>query len=165
MRVDDRLDFTTVYCPNGKSLQHDDYAGKLDWFDSLADFWRENGTDTSVICGDFNIVPAPLDSWRGSAGDGELFHTTAERSRLQRLMDLGLVDLFRAAEPDEQAFSWWDYRGGAFHRKQGLRIDLMLGTAAVAQRLQSAMIDREFRKKQDGLTASDHAPVIVDIEV
>ena len=165
VRVDDRLDFTTVYCPNGKSLDHEDYTRKLGWFDSLAEFWRAFGTPTSVICGDFNIVPAPLDSWRGSAGDGDLFHTTAERSAMQRLMDLGLVDLYRACSPDEQAFSWWDYRGGAFHRKQGLRIDLILGTASVAEKLSGALIDREFRKKQDGLTASDHAPVIADIEV
>lgn len=170
VRVDDRLDFTTVYCPNGKSLDHDDYPLKLAWFDALAEYWRTRvtggagATDSSVICGDFNIVPSALDSWRGSAGDGDLFHTAAERARMSSLMALGLVDLYRVQAPDEQAFSWWDYRGGAFHRKQGLRIDLLLGTASVAARVRSAEIDREFRKKQDGLTASDHAPVMVDIE-
>ncbi|MEZ5553210.1 MAG: exodeoxyribonuclease III [Pseudomonadales bacterium] len=164
VRVDDRLDFTTVYCPNGKSLEHDDYPLKLAWFDALAEYWRTGATETSVICGDFNIVPTPLDSWKGSAGDGDLFHTSAERERLSRLLGLGLVDLYRVHAPDEQAFSWWDYRGGAFHRKQGLRIDLLLGSPAVAARVRSAEIDREFRKKQDGLTASDHAPVIADIE-
>jgi exodeoxyribonuclease-3 len=78
--------------------------------------------------------------------------------------DLGLHDLYRACEPNTQAFSWWDYRGGAFHRKQGLRIDFLLGTQAVVDRLRSAEIDREYRKKRDGLTASDHAPVVAVLD-
>ena len=60
-------------------------------------------------------------------------------------------------------FSWWDYRGGAFHRNQGLRIDFLLGSAAVLERLESIEIDRDYRKKKEGLTASDHAPVIADL--
>ena len=79
-------------------------------------------------------------------------------------MDWGLHDVFREQHPDTQAFSWWDYRGGAFHRKQGLRIDLLLATEPVAVRVASAMIDRDFRKKQEGLTASDHAPVWMDLD-
>ena len=57
----------------------------------------------------------------------------------------------------------WDYRGGAFHRGQGLRIDYLLGSDGVRNRVEDVWIDRDFRKKQDGLTASDHAPVIVDL--
>ena len=78
-------------------------------------------------------------------------------------MDLGLTDLYRSLHQDEQTFSWWDYRGGAFHRKQGLRIDLLLGTAGVAERLTAAGTDRDYRKKQEGLTASDHAPVMTEL--
>ena len=61
-------------------------------------------------------------------------------------------------------FSWWDYRGGAFHRNLGLRIDFLLATAPVAARVREVEIDREYRKKKDGLTASDHAPVWADLE-
>ena len=157
------FDFTTVYCPNGKTLEHADYPAKLDWFDALAEHWAGRDTAPAVLCGDFNIVPAALDSWMGQDGDERLFHTTAERSRLQRLLDMGLCDLYRQCHPEEQTFSWWDYRGGAFHRKQGLRIDLLLGSAEISDRLVEAGTDREFRKKQEGLTASDHAPVIVEL--
>lgn len=158
------LEFTTVYCPNGKTLEHDDYPAKLAWFDSLARHLQGRLASSSVLCGDFNIVPAPLDSWLGASGDGRLFHTTGERQRLEQLTSLGLTDLYRALHPSEQTFSWWDYRGGAFHRKQGLRIDLLLGTAAVVERLVSAGTDRDYRKKQEGLTASDHAPVLVELD-
>ena len=79
------------------------------------------------------------------------------------MLALGFTDLFRHAHPDEQAFSWWDYRGGAFHRKQGLRIDFLLGTASVRARLKEVAIDRDWRKKHEGLTPSDHAPVWADL--
>lgn len=158
------FEFTTVYCPNGKTLDHVDFPAKLSWFDALVDHLSGRRRDRAVLCGDFNIAPEPVDSWMGEGGNGRLFHTEDERARFSRLLELGLVDLYRHLHPQEQAFSWWDYRGGAFHRKQGLRIDLILGTSDIVDRLVEARIDRDFRKKQDGLTASDHAPVVVEIE-
>jgi exodeoxyribonuclease-3 len=162
--IDDRLEFTTVYCPNGKSVGHADYPRKLDWYDTLVDHWRASSGHAGVLCGDFNIVPTDLDTWRADAGEGDIFHTADERARLAALFDQGLVDLFRHLYPDEEKFSWWDHRGGAFHRKQGLRIDFLLGTPAVVEVLQDVVIDRDFRKKQNGLTASDHAPVYADLD-
>ena len=159
------LSFTTVYCPNGKDVTHEDYPRKLDWYDALATYWRtaHDADEAAVLCGDFNVVPDPIDSWRGAAADGSVFHTVDERSRFQNVLDLGLIDLWRASNPDDQKFSWWDYRGGAFHRKQGLRIDFVLGTRPVAERTGNVEIDRDYRKKKEGLTASDHAPVIVEV--
>ena len=163
-RVQD-LEFTTVYCPNGKTLEHADYQRKLNWFESLTAHWQGvSRSDAAVLCGDFNIVPSPLDSWQGTKADGEIFHTVAERTRFNTLMSSGLTDLFRHHAPDEQAYSWWDYRGGAFHKRQGLRIDLILGTRAVKERLANIHIDREYRKKQGELTASDHAPVVAELK-
>ncbi len=157
------LRFTTLYCPNGKTLEHADYPAKLAWFDALAAHLDGVSAGPALICGDFNIVPGPLDSWLGEGGDGRLFHTEAERARMVALFELGLTDLYRHLHPEEQTFSWWDYRGGAFHRKQGLRIDLLLGSQSVVDRLVSAGTDRDYRKKQEGLTASDHAPVTVEL--
>lgn len=159
------LVFETVYCPNGKTLEHADFPRKLAWFDALLDHWRSHHHlgETAILAGDFNIVPEALDSWRGDAGDGRLFHTDDERRRFHALLDLGLHDLYRAANPEGREYSWWDYRGGSFHRGHGLRIDLLLGTRAVRERVSNVVIDRDFRKKQEGLTASDHAPVYVDL--
>lgn len=160
------LDFTTLYCPNGKDTDHDDFPRKLAWFDALrewaSDFVRAE--ESAVLCGDFNIVPCALDSWNEEKFAGSIFHTDDERKRLDALAQLGLRDLYRELESETQAFSWWDYRGGAFHRKHGLRIDFLLGTNRVVERLKSVSIDREFRKKRDGLTASDHAPVIAVLD-
>jgi len=158
------VEFTTVYCPNGKTLEHADFPAKLSWFDTLVGHLAGRSLERAVLCGDFNIAPAPIDSWMGESGDGRLFHTADERARFAQLLELGLVDLYRHLHPAEQVFSWWDYRGGAFHRRQGLRIDLILGTPDIADRLVGAGVDRDYRKKQEGLTASDHAPVTVEIE-
>ena len=123
-----------------------------------------NQEPNRVLCGDFNIVVEAIDSWRGEKATGDIFHTKEERKRMIELMATGLVDLFRIQNPNEQLFTWWDYRGGAFHRKQGLRIDLILGSEAILNRTKSHVIDRDYRKKHQELTASDHAPVFIDIE-
>ena len=160
------LSFTTVYCPNGKTVSHDDYPKKLAWYDSLQQHLeaRHDPATPTVLCGDFNIVPAAIDSWDEAGHEGHIFHTDAERARMASLATWGFADLYREQHPDEQAFSWWDYRGGAFHRGHGLRIDLILGTASVRERTRDVTIDRDYRKKKDGLTASDHAPVIAELE-
>jgi exodeoxyribonuclease-3 len=160
------LSFSTIYVPNGKSVGHEDFPRKLAWLDALA-AWverRRAANGPEVLCGDFNIVPAPIDSWNEAGLEGSIFHTDEERARFRSLLDRGLVDLFRERQPDAQAFSWWDYRGGAFHRKMGLRIDFLLATRSVLTRVRSVEIDRDYRKKKEGLTPSDHAPVMADLE-
>ena len=151
-----------LYCPNGKSLDHTDYARKLEWFDSLIESSKSLAT-RQIIMGDFNIVHSDLDSHLADDNNEVIFHTSEERARLTRLLKLGLNDSFRELYPADRDFSWWDYRGGAFRFNRGLRIDLILGTDEVSNDTTNAWIDREYRKKKDGLTASDHAPVILEI--
>lgn len=158
------IDFTTVYVPNGKTVEHDDFPRKLAWLDQLVEHWNANHSPDSqaVLCGDFNLCAQPIDSWKENP-EG-IFHTAEERAVYGRLIDTGLIDLFRDRYPDEQKFTWWDYRMGAFHRNMGLRIDLILGTKSVRDRVTEVWTDRDYRKKQEGLTASDHAPVIADLD-
>ena len=160
------LSFTTIYCPNGKHVGHEDFPRKLGWLDALAQHFEDRGDPQrpTILCGDFNVCPGALDTWNEEEFRGEIFHTDEERALLRRLLEWGFVDVFRERYPDLRAFSWWDYRGGAFHRKQGLRIDLLLATPAAASRVGAIEIDREYRKKKEGLTASDHAPVFADLD-
>lgn len=158
--------FTTLYCPNGKNLEHEDFPRKLAWFDALHQHLEKNhdANRTEIVCGDFNICPTDLDSWNANDSSEDIFHTEAERERMQALYNWGLGDLYRKQYPDEKAFSWWDYRGGAFHRGHGLRIDFLLGTPAAAERIRTVSIDRDWRKKRGDLKASDHCPVIADFD-
>ena len=157
------LHVINVYVPNGTELGSPRFAGKLAWFGRLRDLLERTFSkdDPLIICGDFNVAPEDRDvhdpeAWRGKL----LFHPDEHRA-LQHLMSWGLTDVFREHHPEEGLFSWWDYRGGAFHRGWGLRIDYLLVTAPVAARTRAVTIDREARK---GNKPSDHAPVILDLE-
>jgi len=158
------LSFTTLYCPNGKSVEHDDFPKKLAWYDDLKKYLDERGGEKPrVVCGDFNICPTDLDTWNEERYTGKIFHTAEERGRFQALLDLGLADLYRHQHPTERKFSWWDYRGGSFHKNEGLRIDFLLGDEGIVERIEQVETDRDYRKKKDGLTASDHAPVVAEL--
>jgi exodeoxyribonuclease-3 len=160
------LSFTTAYVPNGKSTAHADFKEKLAWLDALSAYIRETHDPgrPAVLCGDFNICPAGIDSWNEEDLAGGIFHTDEERERVQALLQWGFRDLFREIHPDRAAFSWWDYRAGAFHRGHGLRLDLLFATEALRRRVRAVEIDRDWRKKHDGLTPSDHAPVWADLD-
>ncbi len=159
------LSLTSVYVPNGKSVSHPDFRSKLAWLDALVAHTRGSldAAAPTIIAGDFNLCPADLDSWDGPRHRGHIFHTDDERSRFERLLALGYHDLFRVRHPHEQVFSWWDYRAGAFHKKQGLRIDFVLGSRDLCSRVREASIERDFRKKREGRIPSDHAPVVIDL--
>ncbi len=155
----------SVYVPNGRALEHEQYRYKLSWLDRLLAHLGatvEPGAPVAV-CGDFNIAPHDRDVYDPSAFV-ESTHTSAEeRAALDRLLTWGLVDVFRARYPDtERLFTWWDYRAGMFHKHLGMRIDLVLTDPALADRATWACIDRNARK---GKGPSDHAPLIVDFEV
>ncbi|MCA9619907.1 MAG: exodeoxyribonuclease III [Myxococcales bacterium] len=164
------LSVTSVYVPNGKTLSHEDYPLKLRFMDALATYARglTRDHDQVIVGGDFNICPGDRDSHAPDGLRGSIFHTDEERALIQKVESAGLVDLYRdlypEGAPDGVLYSWWDYRAGAFHKNLGLRIDLLLGSPAVRARTRSLFIDREYRKKKDGETPSDHAPVIADLE-
>jgi exodeoxyribonuclease-3 len=162
----DGLSFTTAYVPNGKHVGHADFPAKLAWLDALSAHLEKtlDPARPAIVCGDFNLCPAPIDSWNEPELAGSIFHTEEERARFRGFLEHGLHDAFREKNPELQAFSWWDYRGGAFHRRQGLRIDLVLATAPTMARVRAVEIDRDWRKKRDALLPSDHAPVVMDLD-
>jgi exodeoxyribonuclease-3 len=153
------------YVPNGRALDDDHYTYKLSWLERLrAHIESESTPDGDVIVtGDFNIAPHDRDVYNITKLQGATHVSAPERDGLARLCDWGLTDLFRQHYPDaDSVYSWWDYRGGDFHMGRGMRIDLVLGSASVADRLTWSVCDRNARK---GKQPSDHAPVLVDIAV
>ncbi len=154
---------SSVYVPNGRSLDDDHYRYKLSWLDRLLDHL---GRDTSsaddvIVTGDFNIAPEDRDVYDPRKFVGATHVSQPERDRLDALLDWGLTDLFRHQHPDRNdVYSWWDYRAGDFHMGRGLRIDLVLGSESVKQRCEWSTVDRNARK---GEKPSDHAPVVVDL--
>ena len=118
-----------------------------------------------AVCGDFNVAPDDADVWDPAHFEGLTHVSPPERAALASVLDWGLVDVFRRFHPQGGVFSWWDYRGGSFHKGQGMRIDLLLVSAGLAGRCTAAEVDREARKKSPaGDKPSDHTAVVVDFE-
>ena len=150
----------SVYVPNGRVPGSDHYRYKLDWLAALAQDVSA-GPENAVVCGDMNIAPADEDVFDPEAYIGQTHVTGPERDALAQLQALGLRDVVRDRWPGKRVFTYWDYRAGMFHQDLGMRIDLVLATAPVAERVLAAWVDRQARK---GSGPSDHAPVIVDLD-
>jgi len=150
----------SVYVVNGRALDDPMFPAKLEFLDAMErrmTVLADTGVPF-VVTGDYNIAPADVDVWDPKAWEGSTHVTPEERSRLQRLIDLGTVDAYRQLDPDGVHYTWWDYRNGSFHRGFGLRIDLGLVSTDLAPRLEACGIDRDFRK---GEKPSDHAPLLM----
>jgi exodeoxyribonuclease-3 len=152
--------FTSVYVPNGRTPGSEHYAYKLEWLAALRDMVAA-GPEAAVVLGDMNIAPTDDDVFDPDAYIGQTHVTEPERAALAELQALGLHDVVRDRWPGERVFSYWDYRAGMFHQDLGMRIDLVLASEPVAERVKAAWIDRQARK---GSGPSDHAPVMVDLD-
>jgi exodeoxyribonuclease-3 len=152
-----------LYVPNGQSIDSDKYVYKLEWLDALIEWLDEEAKqhDRLVVMGDFNIAPDDRDVHAPDEWRGKVLCSDAERSRLGGLFDLALQDSFRLFDQPEATFSWWDYRANGFQRGRGMRIDLLLVSAAVAKTCSVSEIDPEPRKLE---RPSDHAPAFIKFD-
>jgi len=150
------------YFPNGQAPHSDKFVYKLRWLDALRGFVADELTRHPhlVLLGDFNIAPEDRDVFDPVAWAGQIHCTPEERAHFQQLCGLGLVDAFRLFEQPPKSWSWWDYRNLAFRKNQGLRIDIILVSVALRERVLSCLIDKGPRKNE---RPSDHAPVVVDL--
>jgi exodeoxyribonuclease-3 len=156
----DGIRVVSVYVPNGRVPDSDHYHYKLAWLAALKEMVAA-GPDATIVCGDMNIAPTDADVFDPEAYVGQTHVTPAERAALADLESLGLHDVVRDRWPRERVFTYWDYRAGMFHQDLGMRIDLVLASAPVAERVRAAWVDRQARK---GSGPSDHAPVMVDLD-
>ncbi|MDO4642964.1 MAG: exodeoxyribonuclease III [Cardiobacteriaceae bacterium] len=151
-----------LYVPNGKAVGDEKYTYKLQWLTAVTAYIetlrREH--DNLVIMGDFNIAPDDLDVHDPEKWRDAILCSQPERQALHDILALGFIDAYRHCYPQEQQFSWWDYRMGGLRRNIGLRIDLNLcSTALTVQDAGVHMAPRRWERP------SDHAPAWVKIDV
>jgi exodeoxyribonuclease-3 len=153
----------SVYVPNGRTPDDPHYAYKLRWLAALRDaLAAEVAAGPVVVCGDFNVAPEDSDVWDPALFVASTHVTPAERDALAAIRALGFTDVVPRALKGPHPFTYWDYRAGMFHQNKGMRIDLVYASAGVATAVREAYVDREARK---GRGPSDHAPVVVDLDV
>lgn len=153
-----------VYIPNGSEVGSEKYAYKLDWLGKLRKFLDEccDVNQQLVLCGDFNIAPEDRDVHDPKLWAGQILCSDAERAALQEIENWGLVDVFRQQHDDDGVFTWWDYRGGAWPKNKGLRIDHLWATESLAELCTAVWVDKAPR----ALTQpSDHIPVVAEFDL
>lgn len=159
--VCDGISVSSVYVPNGRSLDSEHYQYKLSWLAELRRHVARVGDGAPVaVCGDFNIAPEDRDVWDPKAFVGSTHVSEPERRALADLQADGLVDAFRQCYADTELYTYWDYRAGDFHSHRGMRIDLIMMSGDLANEIRWAVVDRNGRK---GKLPSDHAPIFVDL--
>jgi len=155
----------SIYVPNGRELDHDHYAYKLDWFAALRRTAEAelalNPSLPYVIIGDYNVAPTDADVWDISKFAGSTHVTAAERNAVTALTSVGLSEVLPRSLKGEP-YTFWDYRQAAFGRGWGMRIDLVYGNESFVSSVSDCYVDREERK---GKGASDHAPVVIDVNL
>jgi exodeoxyribonuclease III len=157
----DGVRVVSLYVPNGGDLESDKYPYKLAWLAGLRRWLdRHDRATPLVLGGDWNIAPGDRDVHDPERWRGQVLCSDRERDALQLIADWGVTDVYRSLYPDGGGFSWWDYRGIAFFKDQGLRIDHFFADLAVVGRATACEIQRDERKGKD---ASDHAPVVMTL--
>jgi exodeoxyribonuclease-3 len=156
----DGIRLWSLYVPNGRKIGDPHYVYKLEWLRRLreaATGWQ--GGDTALV-GDWNIAPLDEDVFDMAQFATSTHVTPDERAAFQAFLDDGYVDVVRPHTPGPEVYTYWDYFRQRFERNRGLRIDFVLGSPSLADRVTGAFIDRDERA---GAGASDHAPVVVDV--
>jgi exodeoxyribonuclease III len=154
----------SVYVPNGRAPDSPHYAYKLEWLSALREALAAEVSAGApfVLTGDFNIAPTDADVWDPGAFTESTHVTEPERQALAELRALGLEDVVPRAMKYDTPYTYWDYRAGMFHKNMGMRIDLAYLSEAAASRVRDAYVDRDARK---GKGPSDHAPVVLDLDL
>ena len=150
-----------LYVPNGSEVGSQKYEYKLGWLAALKGFLQDEMKqhERLVVLGDFNIAPEDADVHDPEKWGEGILCSPPERAALDELLQLGLTDVYRKFEQPEKSFSWWDYRAAGFQRNAGLRIDLILTSAAMSESCSASYIDKEPRGWE---RPSDHAPVVAE---
>lgn len=162
------------YFPQGESRDHETkFPHKRRFYAELLAHLKANFSpdDRLLVIGDVNIAPQDIDIGIGADNakrwlkGGKCSFLPEEREWMQQLMDWGLYDSFRVVHPQvDDRFSWFDYRSRGFERepKRGLRIDLLLATAPLKERITESGIAYDLRAMEK---PSDHCPIWVDIDL
>ncbi|MBM3580049.1 MAG: exodeoxyribonuclease III [Alphaproteobacteria bacterium] len=160
----------SIYVPNGGSEEisletSQKFLYKLDFYDRLKAHISKllDFDEIQIFGGDFNVAVDPIDVYDPKTFEGQILFHPLERQKFRSLLNLGLIDSYRITHPNDQAFSWWDYRSGAWQHNKGARIDYLLTSPLAADHITSASIEDKGVRDQE--KASDHCPVCVTLEI
>lgn len=153
-----------IYAPHGGERGEEKFEYKQGWYEHLLTYLNRLFTpqDPIIICGDLNIALTDIDVYSPSALADTIGTMPEERVLLQRLLEWGFSDMYRIRYPEDKQFTWWGYMGGAIWKNAGMRIDYVICTAPLQEKITALEVDMWPRKRRSP-TPSDHAPLIANI--
>jgi exodeoxyribonuclease-3 len=161
----DGITVVNTYVPNGSAVGTDKFDYKLRWLERFDRYLRENFSPGQrlIWLGDINIAPKSEDVYNPKRFFGQVGHHPDEISRLQRIVDFGLVDVFRKHHPEGGHFTYWDFVIlTAYAKNFGWRIDHIYATESLAELCVGCAIDRSARGREK---PSDHTFVVADFNL
>ena len=158
----DGLVVGSIYLPNGNPRPGPKFDYKLRWIERLAARARAilDEEVPAILAGDFNVIPNDDDTYSVRAMQDDALMQPESRAGYRRLVAQGWTDALRTRHPTGGVWTFWDYQAGAWQRDAGFRIDHLLLSPAMADRLVEAGVDKAYRGREK---ASDHAPTYVRI--
>lgn len=170
---DKAIRVASIYVPNGggeilpgevlESTKKFRY--KLDFFKRLNSHFQnlQKYEEIQIFGGDFNVAVEDIDVFDPKSLKNTVCFHDLERQNFREILNAGMIDSYREFNESNQAFSWWDYRGGAWQNNKGLRIDYLLANPKAADLISNAEIEDKGVRDQE--KASDHCPVIVELDI
>jgi exodeoxyribonuclease III len=153
----------SIYLPNGNPQPGPKFSYKLAWLDRLISHAAEllAAKVPIVLAGDYNVVPTAFDIYPTRSYERNALLQPESRAGFARLLAQGWIDAIRHLHPAEPMYTFWDYKRERWTRDAGLRLDHLLVSPDLANRIKAAGVDRHVRGR-DG--ASDHAPAWIVLD-
>ena len=160
------INLINVYFPHGDLRGTDKYNYKIEWFEKFVTFLKENymPEEKIIVVGDFNVAISDLDVFDPEITRDCIGTMFEEREAFNEVLEWGLIDSFRRLYPEKQQFTWWDYIGGAIWKNEGMRIDYVLCTKSLVDKIREIDVDLWPRRRRTP-KPSDHAPVTMTLEL
>jgi exodeoxyribonuclease III len=152
----------SIYLPNGNPQPGPKFDYKLQWMERLRARAAEllSAEVPTVLAGDYNVIPHPHDIWSASALLDDALRQPESIAQYRALLAQGWTDALATHYPQGGVWTFWDFQAGAWQRDHGFRIDHLLLSPAVADRLIASGVDKDHRGREK---ASDHAPTWIEL--
>jgi exodeoxyribonuclease III len=154
----------SIYLPNGNPQPGPKFKYKLAWFERLITHAAElmAAGVPIVLAGDYNVVPTIEDIYPTRSLDNNALTQPESREAFARLLAQGWTDALRRLHPDGPLWTFWDYKRDRWPADKGMRLDHLLLSPILSERLVDGGVDRWVRAEED---ASDHTPAWIRLDL
>ncbi|MBO4295108.1 MAG: exodeoxyribonuclease III [Alphaproteobacteria bacterium] len=154
----------SVYMPNGNPVGSANYEKKLQFMDAFYAHVKKMKmqNDKIVLGGDFNVILSAQDVYNPDAFRQDALFQSEVQKRLKAVEYLGFYDAYRVLNPAMSGYTYWDYGSVAFANDFGLRIDYLMCSPLMIEKLKTCVPDKSLRAEQK---PSDHTALVATFEI